>query len=106
MNLALKRYYQKLTIDGKNYKAFFNPSNNDKTLTSIGSDNMLGIRRTPFFNASPDILKDIRRIAWKAVQQWQNNARSYKFGEDFQIKTRQVSVWIPDSVVWLYKEID
>jgi hypothetical protein len=106
MNLAFKRYYQKHIIDGKNYKDFFNPSNNVKTLTSIGSDNMLGVRRTPHFSASPDVLKDIRLIAWKAVQQWQINARISKFGENYMIKTKQVSVWIPDSVVWLYREME
>ena len=67
MNLAFKTYSQNQKIGGKRYKDFYSPSNNVKTLTAIGSDNMLGIRRTPYFTAAPDIAKEVRLIAWRAV---------------------------------------
>ena len=85
-----------------NYKEFFQPSNKVKTLTNIGCDNLLGIRRTPFFTAAPCILKEVRLIAWRAVQHWETSARVARFGENFHPKTRLKSCWTPDSVVWLY----
>ena len=106
MNLAFKRYFQKQKIGGKNYKEFFQPSNKVKTLSSIGCDNLLGIRRMPFFNASPDILNEVRLIAWKAVQHWETTARIAKFGEDFLPKSKIKSSWTPDSVLWLYTTME
>jgi hypothetical protein len=106
MNLAFKRYFQKHKIGGKNYKEFFQPSNNVKTLSSIGCANLLGFRRTPFFSASPSILKEVRLIAWKAVQQWQLSARTARFGESFYPKSNFKSSWTPDSVVWLYATME
>jgi len=106
MNMAFKRYFQKQIIDGKNYKAFFQPSNKVKTLTSIGCDNLLGIRRTPYFSASPGILKEVRLIAWKAVQHWEVSARITRFGENFQLKSKLKSCWTPDSVLWLYTTME
>jgi hypothetical protein len=49
MNLAFKRYFQKRIINDMSYKSFFNPCSNVKTLSSLGSDNLLGIRRAPVF---------------------------------------------------------
>jgi len=106
MNLAFKRYFQKIKINDMSYKAFFNPSNNVKTLAGLGSDNLLGIRRTPFFSAAPDIFSNVRLNAWKAIQHWQTTARIAKFGEGFQLKTKQDPIWTPDSVVWLYKTLE
>jgi hypothetical protein len=106
MSMAFKRYFQKQMIDGKNYKAFFQPSNKVKTLTSIGCDNLLGIRRTPYFSASPGILKEVRLIAWKAVQHWEVSARITRFGEDFHLKSKLKSCWTPDSVLWLHTTME
>ena len=106
MSLAFKRYYQKLKIDDLSYKSFFNPSNKVRTLSSIGSDNLLGVRRTPYFTASPDILKEVRLIAWKAVQHWQLSARIAKFGEGFQLITKRNSSWTPNSVIWIFKTVE
>jgi hypothetical protein len=106
MNLAFKRFFQKQKIGGESYKEFFQPSSKVKTLTSIGCDNVFGIRRTPYFNASPSILKEVRLIAWKAVQHWEVSARIARFGEDFLPKSRTKSCWTPDSVVWLYTTMD
>jgi hypothetical protein len=89
-----------------NYKSFFNPSNKVKTLAALGSDNLLGIRRTPVFAFAPDIFKNVKLNAWKAIQHWQTSDRIAKFGEAFQLRTRQESIWIPDSVVWIYKTLE
>jgi hypothetical protein len=104
--LAFKRYFQKQKINELNYKSFFNPTNNVKTLAGLGSDNLLGIRRTPYFIDAPELFKDVRLNAWKAIQHWQASARIAKFGEGFQLKTKQEPVWIPDSVVWIYRTLD
>jgi hypothetical protein len=106
MNLAFKRYYQKSEINDMNYKSFFNPSNKVKTLAGLGSDNLLGIRRTPVFAFAPDIFKHVKLNAWKAIQHWQTSARIAKFGEGFLLRTKQDSIWIPDSVVWIYKTLE
>ena len=72
----------------------------------MGSDNLLGIRRFPYFSAAPELFKQVRLNAWKAIQHWQASARIAKFGEGFQLKTKQDPVWIPNSVVWMYKTLD
>jgi len=97
--LLSKGSFKDSKINGKSYKDFFNPSNNVKTLAGLGSDNLLGIRRTPVFIASPDIFINVRINAWKAIQHWQISARIAKFGEGFHLKTSKTQFWIPDSVV-------
>jgi hypothetical protein len=89
-----------------NYKPFFNPRNKVKTLAGLGSDNLLGIRRTPVFAFAPDIFSHVKLNAWKAIQHWQTSERLAKFGEGFLLKTKQDSHWIPDSVVWIYKTLE
>ena len=106
MNLAFKRYHQKRKLCNLTFKEFFKPSANIRTLDNLGTDHMPGIKRTPFFACAPDLFKDVRLIVWKAVQHWQTTDRIARFGENFYIKSRRVSAWIPDSVIWLYKTID
>jgi len=47
----------------------------------------------------PDIFNEVRNIAWKAAQFWQEQKRTPRFGEAYFLRNRYVSSWVPDSVV-------
>jgi hypothetical protein len=107
MQSAIKKHYQRnCSLEGLNFENFFKPHNGISTITTLGADVMPGVNRRPVFLNSPDLLRQIRIVVWKAAKVWQLSDCNTKFGEAFFIKSRAPSMWNPDSVVWLYKTLD